>query len=83
MKPDGSDINIIATAPPRTYLQTNYSWAKLSPDGKTLVVQGGERESMEYDPLYIMDTEGNIQYQLTWNGHRPFWMSDGEHVIFT
>jgi len=83
MKPDELEINVIATAPPVIYLPTNYSWAKLSPDGKTLVVQGGIRESMEYDPLYIMDTEGNIQYKLTWNGDRPYWMSDGEHIIFT
>ena len=83
MKPDGSEINIIATAPPLIYLPTYYSWARLSPDGKTLVVQGGIRESHEYDPLYIMDTEGNILYKLTWNGHRPFWTSDGEHIIFT
>jgi Tol biopolymer transport system component len=83
MKPDGSEINIIATAPPRTYLPTNYPWARLSPDGNTLIVQGGIRESLEYDPLYIMDTEGNILYKLTWNGDRPYWMSDGEHIIYT
>ena len=70
MKPDGSEIKIIATAPPRIFLPVNYSWARLSPDGNTLIVQGGIRESLEYDPLYIMDTEGNILYKLTWNGDR-------------
>lgn len=81
MKPDGSGIKVIARNQSGNSVE-NYQWARWSPDKKNLVVQGGPGSTLEYQPLWLMDLEGNLLLKLTWNGWNPLWRNNNE-IIFT
>ncbi len=80
--PNGSGYKCIAESQPDGRFPTHYEWARISPDGNSLVIQGGKRESTDYDPIYLMNMEGTILDRLTSNGESPLWTSDGGNIIF-
>jgi hypothetical protein len=81
MKPDGSDIKVIARNQSGNSVE-NYQWARWSPDKKNLVIQGGPGSTLDYQPLWLMDFKGNLLLKLTWNGWNPLWKDDSE-ILFT
>jgi Tol biopolymer transport system component len=84
MKPDGTDIQVLAHYDyDGGYLHHGYGPIRWSPDKSLIVVQGGPRESMEYDPLWIMNSQGDLLYRLTWNGWSPVWSPDGEKIVYS
>lgn len=84
MKPDGSDKRIINRHNHENGLyHEGYLFARWSPDKSKIVVQGGPGSTLEYQPLWLMDMEGNLLYKLIWNGYMPIWTSDGENVLYT
>ena len=84
MKPDGSDIKILNrhNYNDDEYHTEGYMFARWSPDKSKIVVQGGPGSTLEYNPLWLMDMEGNLLYKLIWNGYMPIWTSDSENVLY-
>lgn len=81
MKPDGSDVVKMATNEGYLYFQA--SW---SPDLNLIVAAGwpplppGRR--MEWTELYILDSDGGLQYRLAWSGEDAVWSPDGGQIAF-
>lgn len=83
VRPDGSDIQVIASHDyAGEYITHRYVRARWSPDKSWIVIEGGPRESFEWNPLWLMDMNGNLIQKLVWAGRRPVWTSDGESVIY-
>lgn len=85
IKPDGLDIRVLKqySKSEGTYYSQGYTITRWSPDKSKIVVQGGPGSTLEYQPLWMMDMEGNLLYRLVWNGYMPVWTSDGENVIYS
>jgi len=82
MKPDGSDINIIYETE-ISYTNQGIIYTKLSPDKSKILFEGGPSQSLELTPIWILDAiEGEILYQLTWDGGNSLWSPDGKYIIF-
>lgn len=82
IKPNGSDVKLIGPNQSGNSVE-NYQWARWSPDKKNLVVHGGPGSTLEYQPLWLADSEGNLIKKLIWNGNMPIWTTDGEYVIYS
>lgn len=83
IKPDGSEIKIIARYKAINGNIQRYQIARWSPDKTKLVVQGGPGSTLEYWPLWLMNNKGNLLKQISWNGYMPVWSSDGEAIFYT
>jgi Tol biopolymer transport system component len=83
IKPDGSDLQVIANHDVAgEFVHQGYQEAKWSPNKSQIVISGGPNESLESNPLWLMDNEGNLLKQLTTNGGSPTWRSDGDEILF-
>ena len=84
MKPDGSEIQVIAHYEKGDdYYSEGYDAARWSQDKTMLVIEGGPGSTKEYNALWLMDNEGNLLKKIAWNGHDPYWTSNGQFIIHT
>ncbi len=84
IKPDGADIQTIASHDMAgEYIYEGYFEASWSPNKSLIAIKGGPRESLEFNPLWLMDNEGNLIKRLTSNGAAPHWSSDGNEILFS
>jgi len=83
IKPDGTDIQTIASHDMAgEFVGQGYYDAKWSPDKRRIAIKGGPRKSIEYNPLWLMDNDGNLIKRLTSNGGIPHWSNDGNEILF-
>lgn len=79
IRPDGSDLRVIAR---QNDISNRFVRGRWSPDKSFIAVEGGPRESREWNPLWLMDMRGTLLKRLAWAGRKPVWTSDGESVIY-
>lgn len=78
-------VDSSGTQPPKSLTTINYaSDISRSPDGKTIVFIADHEIDYDYE-LWVMNTDGTHQYQLTKNhsyNHIPRYSSDNKSVFF-
>ncbi len=84
IKPNGTDLQIIASHDHAgEFIRQGYNEARWSPDKSHIAIKGGPSESLEFEPIWLMDNQGNLLYRLTWNGGCINWSSDGKEILFS
>ena len=83
IRPDGSDLKVIVNNDSKNVSSIQFiQWAHWSPDKSKIVIQGGPGSTLEYQPLYLMNPEGNLLKKLVSNGYMPIWATDGQNIIY-
>lgn len=83
IKPDGSNLRIIYETT-HDYINRGIEYSIWSPDKTKILFEGEASESLEFSPIWILDSiTGKVLYQLTWNGGSSIWSPDGKYIIFS
>lgn len=68
---------------PNPGLGEGVSYAHLSPDHSTIVINGGPNAHHGYYNIWLISAEGKLLYQVTYNGWRPRWSKDGQWIYYS
>ncbi len=83
MRQDGTDIYIISQVEVGD-LTSGFGRAVWSPDKSKILTSGWEKESLEFNPIWIFDSySGQMLYQLTGNGEGGIWTLDEREIIYS
>jgi Tol biopolymer transport system component len=83
MNPDGTDIRIITSHNTQgEFYRQGFYEARWSPDRSKIAICGGPNDQLEFIPIWIMDSQGNLKYRVTFNGANIEWSTNGDKILF-
>ena len=84
MDPAGSDVQVVSRYEYDDKLSTEgYHALRWSRDKGQIVLAGGPGSTLEFWPLWLLNTEGVFLKKLIWNGHNPYWIGNDTLLIYS